>query len=211
VPHSTLVKLENDNPSVKMNAFGRASMNNRLRVAVQRRYIVPKMLEMGGDLSGCRVLELGCGRGVGLRLLRSQMQAKEVIGIDIDARMLRKSSGGGPVAIADMTALPIADGRFDAVVDFGALHLVPEWPQALREVQRVLRPGGRYYFEQIVGRLFRAVMPIATGRRIPGGFSRDSYLRELASVGLEVEETRAPRLMVLTGVASDLMGCARKT
>jgi ubiquinone/menaquinone biosynthesis C-methylase UbiE len=193
-----------------MNAFGRASMNNPLRVAAQERYIVPKMLEMGGDLSRCRVLEVGCGRGRGLHLILDRMSGKEVVGIDIDAKMVRTADGTAPISIADMVSLPVRDSGVDAVVDFGALQLVAEWQLAVREVRRVLRPGGRYFFEQIVGPLFRSTMALATGRRMPGGFGQGSLLGELAAVGLKVENLYRPRWMLATGMVGDLIGVARR-
>jgi len=197
-------------PDVKMNAFGRASMNNPLRAVVQARYIVPKMVELGGDLSGCRVLEVGCGRGKGLRLIHDYMGANEVLGIDIDAKMLRKADRTAPISIADMVSLPVRSSEVDAVVDFGALHLVPEWRSALGEVHRVLRVGGRYFFEQVVGRLFRSTMALATGRRMTRDFEEDSFLGELALVGLKIERLHRPRLMLTTGMVGDLIGVARR-
>jgi ubiquinone/menaquinone biosynthesis C-methylase UbiE len=46
------------------------------------------------------------------------------------------------LAIADMTAIPFYDASFDAVIAIHVFHLVPDWQKALREVARVLRPGG---------------------------------------------------------------------
>ena len=42
------------------------------------------------------------------------------------------------------------DGEFDAVVEYGILHHVPHWQQALKEIARVLKPGGTFYFEDIL-------------------------------------------------------------
>jgi SAM-dependent methyltransferase len=197
-----------------MNAFGRAMMNSRARALAQRRYVVPTMMRLGGSLAGCRVLEVGCGRGVGSELLLDVMEATEVYAIDLDPLMVDKArerlGGRARVEVADMTDLQLATGSLDAVVDFGAIHLSPEWRQAVGEVARVLRPDGRYFFEQVVGRLFRATMPLATGRRIPGGFGEQPYLIELSAHGLAVEATTTPRLALVTGMIGDLIGMARK-
>jgi len=48
-----------------------------------------------------------------------------------------------------VTAVPAEDASFDAVFDFGIIHHVPEWPAAVAEVCRVLRPGGRFFFEEV--------------------------------------------------------------
>jgi len=197
-----------------MNAFGRATMNNRARAFAQRRYLVPQMLRLGGSLDGCRVLELGCGRGVGTELIRDVMGATEVDALDLDpimvAKARRRLGDRARVEQGDMTALSASDASYDAVVDFGAIHLVPDWRRAAGEVSRVLVPGGRYFFEEIVGRLFRATMPLATGRRIDGGFSEGAYLGELNRLGLTVEGIHKPGLAVLSTMVGDLVGVARK-
>jgi len=58
------------------------------------------------------------------------------------------------LVLGDVTVLPAADSSFDAVFDYGAIHFVADWQRALDEVRRVLRPGGRYFFEWVTGRVF---------------------------------------------------------
>jgi hypothetical protein len=53
-------------------------------------------------------------------------------------------------------------------------------------------------------------MPLATGRRIPGGFGEAAYLAELERHGLVVVATARPKLAVLTTMVGDLIGVARK-
>jgi SAM-dependent methyltransferase len=82
------------------------------------------------------VLDLCCGTGRHLRELRC-------IGVDLNRRGLR----GLPAACADMRALPLRSGSLDAVVSlfssFGYLESDEEDLRVLREVARVLRPGGK--------------------------------------------------------------------
>jgi ubiquinone/menaquinone biosynthesis C-methylase UbiE len=197
-----------------MNAFGRATMNSLPRAFAQRRYLVPQMLRLGGSLDGCRVLELGCGRGVGTELILDEMGAAEVDALDLDPIMVDKArerlGERARVEVGDMTDLSAPDASYDAVVDFAAIHLVPEWKRAASEVSRVLAPAGRYFFEEIVGRFYRATNLLVTGRRIEGGFSEDAYLGELVRLGLSVEGTLKPRLVVLSGMVGDILGVARK-
>jgi SAM-dependent methyltransferase len=65
------------------------------------------------------------------------------------------------------------------VVDFGAIHLMPDWRTGLGEVARVLRPGGRFFFEQPAHPLYGLMMPLSTSRRIAGGFGRQVLLTSL--------------------------------
>ncbi len=197
-----------------MNAFGRAATNNFARTLALRHYVVPQMLRLGGSLDGCRVLELGCGRGVSTELILDAMGAAEVDALDLDPVMVemarRRLGERAHVEVGDMTDLSAPDASFDAVVDFGAIHLVPEWRRAASEVSRVLVPAGRYFFEEVVGRWYRDIMPVATGRRIEGGFNEEAYSDELDRVGLSVDGTLKPGLVVLSGTVGDLVGVARK-
>jgi ubiquinone/menaquinone biosynthesis C-methylase UbiE len=54
--------------------------------------------------------------------------------------------------VGDASAIAAADGSYDAVFDFGIIHHVPEWRRVLAEVQRVLKPGGRFYAEEVLER-----------------------------------------------------------
>jgi ubiquinone/menaquinone biosynthesis C-methylase UbiE len=199
---------------VRMNAFGRAATNNFARAFALRHYLVPQMLRLGGSLDGCRVLELGCGRGVSTELILDEMGAAEVDALDLDPIMVNKArrrlGDRAHVEAGDMTDLSAPDASYDAVADFGAMHLVPEWRRAASEVSRVLVPAGRYFFEEVVGRWYRDIMPLATGHRIDGGFNEDAYLGELDRLGLGVDGALKPGLVVLSGTVGDLVGVARK-
>jgi SAM-dependent methyltransferase len=50
----------------------------------------------------------------------------------------------------DVNAIDSADATYDAVFDFGIIHHVPDWRGALREIHRVLRPGGTVYAEEVM-------------------------------------------------------------
>ncbi|MBI4498776.1 MAG: class I SAM-dependent methyltransferase [Chloroflexi bacterium] len=140
---------------MKLNRLERSLMNNPVRAWVQRHVEAPWLLTPPEAIAGRRVLEVGCGRGVGAQILRDR-GAGEVVAFDLDQAMLAlararcRQQGGAPVhlLLASATALPFAAQSFDAVVEFGVLHHIPDWKGALREVARVLRPGGWFFFEE---------------------------------------------------------------
>ena len=51
--------------------------------------------------------------------------------------------------VGDVTCIEAEDATYDAVVDFGIIHHIPDWRAALAEIFRVLRPGGRLWAEEI--------------------------------------------------------------
>jgi len=105
-----------------------------------------------GDVRGRRVLELGCGAAAGARWLSGQ--GAEVVALDLSAGMLRhareaatRSGVRVPLVQADALALPFAAGAFDVVCTaFGAVPFVADSAAVMREVARVLRPGGSWVF-----------------------------------------------------------------
>jgi ubiquinone/menaquinone biosynthesis C-methylase UbiE len=188
---------------MKLNFVERALMNNPVRAFVQRRYESRLLERLGGRLDGARVLEVGCGRGVGAELIIGRWGAREVDAFDLDPEMVglarRRLSRFGPgrvrVWVGDAAAIDADDGSFDAVVDFGILHHVPRWQTAVAEIARVLRPGGRFFFEEVSRQAldrpaYRALFAHPAGNR----FSREEFVGELERLGLAVGGNVVERL-----------------
>ena len=141
---------------MKLNAVEKALMNNPVRAAVQRRYEASVLRLLGGRVDGGRALEVGCGRGVGVEIVLDRFGAATVDGFDLDPAMVEaarrrvaRRDGRVRLWVGDATEIDAADGAYDAVFDFGIIHHVPDWRAAVAEVARVLRPGGRFFFEEV--------------------------------------------------------------
>ena len=95
---------------------------------------------------GRDILEVGCGTGLLLRA--TSPLARTAIGIDVSTGMLsRAQSRGLNVVQASATELPFPDQSFDLVYSFKVLPHIESIHHALKEVKRVLRPGGRALLE----------------------------------------------------------------
>lgn len=102
---------------------------------------------------GMRILDLGCGSGTHLGLLWDHVAPTgHVTGVDVDedcvvvaGALWHKEVAGQRISVrrADVMDLPFADHTFDIVWASAMLHHLPEPQAALREAQRVMRPGGR--------------------------------------------------------------------
>ena len=57
--------------------------------------------------------------------------------------------------MGDVSCLPFRAGSVDAVFGFGVLHHVVDWRAALREIARVLKPGGAYFMEELYPTVYR--------------------------------------------------------
>lgn len=93
---------------------------------------------------GTRLLDAGCGAG--LLALLAALRGAQVSALDASAALLaivRQRVPAADVREGDMEALPFADGAFDAVAAVNSLFYAADMNAAMRELVRVLRPGGR--------------------------------------------------------------------
>ena len=108
-----------------------------------RGVILNAIADINGDAT---IADLGCSTGYLLEDLRAAHPAATLIGVDLIAAGLRKAHAAVPSARllqADVCRLPFSGGSVDAVVSANLLEHVPDDVKALREIARVLRPGGR--------------------------------------------------------------------
>jgi ubiquinone/menaquinone biosynthesis C-methylase UbiE len=181
---------------VRLNAVEAALMHNPLRVWLQRHYEAPLLTRLGGPIDGLRVLEIGCGRGVGSEILLRR-GARQMCAFDLDERFVRRARARLAhaadricLSVADATAIPAADASFDAVFDFGIIHHVPAWRAAVAEVRRVLKPGGRFFFEEVTRQaLERWVYRTFLVHPAEDRFSADVFVAELERQGIVVDAT----------------------
>ncbi|MDX1545982.1 MAG: methyltransferase domain-containing protein [Rhodothermales bacterium] len=163
-----------------------------------------------------RVLDVGTGTGVvALEAARRLERPGGVVGIDLSGEMLARAAEKGAAAglaprldfrRMDAEALALEERRFDAVVSLYALLHFPHPEQALAEMHRVLRPGGRLVVAvgsgpsrrtakglvDGVGRV-RARLQVQRGTRLEAPHFLDHLVRKHFGEGPNVEESALAR------------------
>jgi SAM-dependent methyltransferase len=128
------------------------------------------VLRLAGDVSGRRVLDVGCGDG-SLAAVFRQKGAASVAGCDIDPKMIMRArartaqqDAAIAYAIADAQRLPFRSESFDIVTIVTVLAFLSRPECALAEIARVLRPGGRLVIGDLGKWSFWAVSRRVRGR-----------------------------------------------
>jgi ubiquinone/menaquinone biosynthesis C-methylase UbiE len=147
---------------MKVNWAERLMVNSPIRVMAQRLIIrwVKSVVEIPGE---ARVLEIGCGRGAGACLIQEEFQPALFHAFDLDHRMILKAGKYLKAAhkekislyVGDALTLPYRDGILDVVFGFGVLHHLPDWQGGLKEIARVLKPGGIYFLEEFYPQIYQ--------------------------------------------------------
>lgn len=192
-----------------------------------------RRLEAIGFTGCARVLDAGCGFGQWLPALAALNGS--VTGIEFDpvrvaaARRALALTGchGVEVQQGVVEELPFADGSFDAVFSYSVV-LCTNYPRTFREFARVLKPGGRLYFntngigwylhnlvdghhstpgfssfDMAVDAIRNTIAFLSTGRNVPGQciiMPRELTERAVAEAGLRILHTAAEGCINLTGV-----------
>lgn len=108
-----------------------------------RIYHVQLILEYFGDLRTGRALDVGCGKGRFARILKERNPDALVAGLDLAEAMLRFVPKEIAPCSASMTHLPFANDSFDAAYATESLEHAVDIEQAVAEICRVVKPGGK--------------------------------------------------------------------
>ena len=105
-----------------------------------RKFVSPLIERLTAGRRDLRIVDCGCGTGNNLRLLAPRAR---VLGLDMTAAGTRLTrTAGFPVVQADVSRIPLADSSVDIATAFDVLQCVDADEVAVREMARIVRPGG---------------------------------------------------------------------
>ncbi len=199
----------NDASCGEVYALGADAKAQLLAQARARYALEPYILEFArfADGGGKDVLEIGIGMGAD-HAEWAKARPRTLTGVDLTPRAVEFTRArlayeglSSDVRVADAENLPFGDASFDLVYSWGVLHHSPNTAQALREVHRILRPGGRarimvYHTHSLVGYMLWMRYALLAGR--PTRSLADIYAHHLESPGTKAYTLDEARAM-LTG------------
>lgn len=108
-------------------------------------------LAASAHLQHQQVLEVGCGRGGGAAFVTQRHRPASYLGVDLSPQAIaaccaRHHESGLSFAVGSADALPCENAAMDVVLNVESSHCYPSMPNFLREVRRVLKPGGRFAY-----------------------------------------------------------------
>lgn len=105
-----------------------------------RGFVAPVLQQLANGRRDLTLIDCGCGTGFNLSLLDPYGQT---VGFDLTATgAARARAAGRSVAVADITSIPFASSRFDIAASFDVLQCVDDHDAAMREMARLVKPGG---------------------------------------------------------------------
>ncbi len=194
---------------MKVNWPERIWVNSPVRKYVQQRE-AGFFKNMKPLAPGAQCLEIGCGCGVGARIIYQAFAPGAIHAIDIDEDMLRTAQkkrqawGNIPLhlMVGDAQVLPFPDNSFDAVFNYGIIHHLEDWQSGVKEIGRVLKTDGVFYFEEIypplyANPLFRRILDHPRENRFHGPQFREA----LSQAGLHLLNGFKESRFAILGVA----------
>ena len=180
---------------MKLNYFEKLIRNNPVRASIQRRIEGPMLKKMASQSAYPLSLEIGCGAGVGAEVIAEQFGAEKVIALDIDPDQIELAKKNLmpeviekiEFKVEDAMALDEPDETFDAVFSFGVLHHMEDWKKAVKEISRVLKRGGEFFFEEPFRPFLRNVLVRTLTDHPRGGeFDFEEFKDELNQSNIDI-------------------------
>lgn len=201
---------------MKMNQFETFLMTFDFGRKIYLRGIVKKLQEISQLPPKKKVLEIGCGNGIGTRLIHEYFQPSELIATEYDESLVEITQQKVKdlnvlVEQADATKFRFANNEFDAVIGLSVIHHIPNWEEALDELHRIIKPNGLLIIKELSIETFETFFGKISRKFVEHPyddmFRKDEFIDYIKQKGFKLE-VLMPHSML--GLLSDFYLVARK-
>ncbi|HVO67518.1 MAG TPA: class I SAM-dependent methyltransferase [Syntrophales bacterium] len=185
---------------MKLNKIEFIAMNNPIRAAIQEHYELPMLRSMITVDNIYKALEIGCGNGHGTKLIKKYFNPQNIVGIDLDERMIRLAKRKNDdqsitFLVMDAANLNFPDKNFDVIFDFGMIHHIRNWKDCLKELRRVLKDDGKIILEDLSSDTFKThlgrIMKLLSDHPYADMYSTAEFLNYMKNIGFEIINYKA--------------------
>lgn len=185
---------------MKLNRFEKVIVASGIRSWFETHIELPRLIALHPLPDNAHVLEIGCGYGHGLSYILRQPQVSTASAFDLDTNMVtatqktlnRHSQHAARLWQGNANEINADDNFFDAVFNIAVLHHVGNWQSALKEVHRVLKPGGIFYAEEYYRQLIcNFLVNKIVSHPQENRFSHEEFIQELKRQGFEITGSKS--------------------
>lgn len=201
---------------MKMNRLEYLIMNFDFGRKVYLRGIVQKLHGISQLPPNKKILEIGCGNGIGTRLIHEYFKPSEFIATEYDESLVEITKNKVKdlnvlIEQADATKFRFANNEFDAVIGLSVIHHIPNWEDALNELHRIIKPKGLLIIKELSIETFETLFGKISRKFVEHPyddmFRKDEFINYLKQKGFKLEDL-LPHSML--GFLSDFYLVARK-
>lgn len=182
---------------MKLNKAEFCLVDNPFRAFLQSQYEAPVLRSLSSITNIDRALEIGCGNGYGTTIIRKLFHPRSIDAIDLDEKMIdlaqrRHQDKDTNFRVMDACRLDWPDNQFDAAFEFNSIHHIANWKDCLRELKRVLKPGGELILEELPRDTFESGLGKIWYRSFshptPEMFTAKEFTAYISDLGLVIEQ-----------------------
>lgn len=178
----------------KMSLFEKTFVNSKLDYLFHKIFGIGRLLEHI-DISDAKdVLEIGCGVGITSGFINQTFPNIQITATDYDQSQIERAklqSVGKNIIFKqeDATKLSFSDNSFDTCFASFVFHHISNFPMALKEIHRILKPGARFY---VMDSPFKTLNPLHKWITFDqnGLFTKREFISILESVGFRIQKIR---------------------